>query len=397
MSGSGLAQSSTTSLQSFCAPFTANVDTTTWQTAQTVLNDTSVFSILNAGATGQLLGNWPPVEGSPGPRNATMLALTNKAVGELAQSLGQPADGSTTFLNPNSQTTINYLKALITPLYQELKALDVYGDDSLWANGTTIPFGSSSFQLVQEPLVNPPNSSGYGGQPLVYMRLNGTTLPQALLNPPFIVQGYITASGGRCALYRQIVYPIDSWPFKGRFIDRLSLDEHTQQCACPPHATFLPYSSPQLSGSAFCVPVRTRFMTLVDQPGRIIEVAQLLNQKPLGEGAFSLVKVAELRNTGRAQGSGRSVRRQRKVLVAVKHMKQDEMSSFEDCAEFDDECALLRKLCHRHIARYIGHSEGCEPEEDIMATLGTSLKARFLVQEYIDCGSLKDLALRQAS
>lgn len=30
----------------------------------------------------------------------------------------------------------------------------------LWANGTTIPFGSSSFQLVQEPLVNPPNSSG---------------------------------------------------------------------------------------------------------------------------------------------------------------------------------------------------------------------------------------------
>ncbi len=32
-----------------------------------------------------------------------------------------------------------------------------------------------------------------------------------------------------------------------------------------------------------------------------------------------------------------------------------------------------------------------------MATLGTSLKARFLVQEYIDCGSLKDLALRQAS
>ena len=51
----------------------------------------------------------------------------------------------------------------------------------------------------------------------------------------------------------------------------------------------------------------------------------------------------------------------------------------------------------RHIARYIGHSEGCEPEEDIMATLGTSLKARFLVQEYIDCGSLKDLALRQAS
>lgn len=34
------------------------------------------------------------------------------------------------------------------------------------------------------------------------MRLNGTTLPQALLNPPFIVQGYITASGGRCALYR---------------------------------------------------------------------------------------------------------------------------------------------------------------------------------------------------
>lgn len=59
------------------------------------------------------------------------------------------------------------------------------------------------------------------------------------------------------------------------------------------------------------------------------------------------VKVAELRNTGRAQGSGRSVRRQRKVLVAVKHMKQDEMSSFEDCAEFDDECALLRKLHHR--------------------------------------------------
>lgn len=26
----------------------------------------------------------------------------------------------------------------------------------------------------------------------------------------------------------------------------------------------------------------------MDQPGRIIEVAQLLNQKPLGEGAFSL-------------------------------------------------------------------------------------------------------------
>ena len=59
--GSGLAQSSTTSLQSFCAPFTANVDTTTWQTAQTVLNDTSIFSILNTAATGQLLGNWPPV------------------------------------------------------------------------------------------------------------------------------------------------------------------------------------------------------------------------------------------------------------------------------------------------------------------------------------------------
>ena len=62
-----------------------------------------------------------------------MLALTNKAVGELAQSLGQPADGSTTFLNPNSQTTIEYLKALITPLYQEPKALDVYGDDSVSA------------------------------------------------------------------------------------------------------------------------------------------------------------------------------------------------------------------------------------------------------------------------
>ena len=72
-------------------------------------------------------------EGSPGPRNATLLALTNKAVGELAQSLGQPADGSTTFLNPNSQATIEYLKALITPLYQEPKALDVYGDNSVSA------------------------------------------------------------------------------------------------------------------------------------------------------------------------------------------------------------------------------------------------------------------------
>ena len=59
------------------------------------------------------------------------------------------------------------------------------------------------------------------------------------------------------------------------------------------------------------------------------------------------VKVAELRSTSRAQGSGRGARRQRKALVAVKHMKQNEMSSFEDCAEFDDECALLRKLRHR--------------------------------------------------
>ena len=59
------------------------------------------------------------------------------------------------------------------------------------------------------------------------------------------------------------------------------------------------------------------------------------------------VKVAELRQPGRAQGSGRGSRRQQKVLVAVKHMKQNEMSSFEDCAEFDDECALLRKLRHR--------------------------------------------------
>lgn len=74
-----------------------------------------------------------------------MLALTNKAVGELAQSLGQPADGSTTFLNPNSQTTINYLKALITPLYQELKALDVYGDDSVSAC-----IGNSTQQLLPE-------------------------------------------------------------------------------------------------------------------------------------------------------------------------------------------------------------------------------------------------------
>ena len=54
-------------------------------------------------------------------------------------------------------------------------------------------------------LRHPSAPAGWGGQPLVYMRLNGTTSPQALLNPPFIVQGYITASGGRCALYRYAV------------------------------------------------------------------------------------------------------------------------------------------------------------------------------------------------
>ena len=53
------------------------------------------------------------------------------------------------------------------------------------------------------PVLRQPSApAGWGGQPLVYMRLNGTTSPQALLNPPIIVQGYITASGGRCALYR---------------------------------------------------------------------------------------------------------------------------------------------------------------------------------------------------
>lgn len=110
-----------------------------------------------------------------------------------------------------------------------------------------------------------------------------------------------------------------------------------------------------------------------------ITLAELKPVRKLGEGAFAVVEEADYVPT-----TGGAKRR-----VAVKKLKPEVIRSEADVASFIAEIKLLRKLYHKRIVEYIGvGSVNTESEE-------ARRKSLFLVQEFMDGGTLKRIVSKQ--
>ncbi|PNH04196.1 putative serine/threonine-protein kinase, partial [Tetrabaena socialis] len=128
------------------------------------------------------------------------------------------------------------------------------------------------------------------------------------------------------------------------------------------------------------------FNTLRDMGGSNgVMISELKTVRKLGEGAFAVVEEAEYRPTnGSMNGEKTSGRR-----VAVKKLKPEVVRHEADLASFIAESALLRKLQNKRVVEYIGVGSTDTTSDE------AKRKTMFLVQEFMDGGTLKKLVSRQ--
>ncbi|GFR44343.1 hypothetical protein Agub_g5560, partial [Astrephomene gubernaculifera] len=166
------------------------------------------------------------------------------------------------------------------------------------------------------------------------------------------------------------------------------------------------------------------FSTLRDMGGATIQPSDLKTIRKLGEGAFAVVEEADYIPSATAtvspaaaatstagsaaaaatspagkqgpqqqgqqqqqQGQGGAAGSARRV--AVKRLKPEVVSQQGDLAAFLTEVALLRKLAHKRIVQYVGVGSSDASSEE------AKRRTMFLVQEFMDGGTLKRLLTRQ--
>ncbi|GAX81843.1 hypothetical protein CEUSTIGMA_g9271.t1 [Chlamydomonas eustigma] len=107
----------------------------------------------------------------------------------------------------------------------------------------------------------------------------------------------------------------------------------------------------------------------------VIQQSDLSHVKTLGHGSFGVVEQCFFKPQHR--------------MVAVKRLRPEFVKNKEDVESLRSEIALLRRLFHENIIEYIGYGSKDVSSEE------TADKTMFLVQEYIDGGTLKSLVSRQ--
>eukprot|EP00891_Asterochloris_glomerata_P005008 jgi/Astpho2/5008/Aster-x0223 len=128
---------------------------------------------------------------------------------------------------------------------------------------------------------------------------------------------------------------------------------------------------------------KQRFATLQENEETFIPPQDLKVIRTLGEGSFASVQVCEWK-TGNPPG-----------LVAVKRLKPSQgPNSQQEVTSFVKECGILRKLSHRHIVKYLGFGHD-EPVPTDSETQVPAPSCTYLVQEYLESGTLKSLVLKQ--
>ncbi|KAK9836337.1 hypothetical protein WJX81_006653 [Elliptochloris bilobata] len=109
---------------------------------------------------------------------------------------------------------------------------------------------------------------------------------------------------------------------------------------------------------------------------------RLTHVKAAGEGSFATVDICRLRssNSGKDQ------------LVAVKRLRPN---SQIDLSVLANEGKILRTLRHRNIASYIGIGASLRPTHSARVGSGNHKESYYIVQEYLDGGTLKHKVLEQ--
>ncbi|GIL89803.1 hypothetical protein Vretifemale_17566 [Volvox reticuliferus] len=159
----------------------------------------------------------------------------------------------------------------------------------------------------------------------------------------------------------------------------------------PPSSTS-PHSLQLFKGAANAVKLTLTashgFTTLRDMGGVQVQPGSLQIIRKLGEGAFAVVEEAQYTPGTPGEvagekciGSGRR--------VAVKRLKPGIVTQQGSLESFVAETTLMRKLAHKRIVEFIGVGSFDSSSEE------ATRRTMFLVQEFMDGGTLKRLISRQ--